>query len=90
MLYFTVQVGYAVALVEDGVAPKSTLAYTAPNVCYYVKNNTHESLTEIQKDVVANCVVNHALGMKIPAIAVRKFVAPRRKKPTSDLKTLFD
>jgi hypothetical protein len=90
MNYYTVVVTYSSVVIVTDVLPASRLTYTAPNCCYYVRNQQATPITDIQKDTIANAVLNHAIAQNIPAIAVRKFVQPRLKKPTSDMKTLFD
>jgi hypothetical protein len=90
MNYFTAVVTYSSVVIVNDVLPASRLTYTAPGCCYYVRNQQATPITDIQKDTIANAVLNHAIGQNIPAIAVRRFVQPRLKKPTSDMKTLFD
>jgi hypothetical protein len=76
---YTVVVGNRTAIVMDGIIATSRLAYYAPNTTYYILNKTASPLSELEKDRVANVVVNHAIAQGISAMEVRKFIAPYKK-----------
>jgi hypothetical protein len=55
-----------------------------------VLNQNGSALSEIDKDRLANAIVNHAIGLGISAIEVKKFMQPYQKKKIPTQKSLFD
>lgn len=90
MQTYTVVVNDLKAVVFDGIIAKSRLTYYAPDLNYFVLNQTGKPLDDYKKDLVMNVVINHAIGHGLRAMQVKKYQQPYQKKKRPSQPRLFD